>query len=283
MSKNSKTPSAAPGGVPTSTSEQPAQALQVVAPGTFIPSDEDLDLDTPLILSKKSVTQCYELTVEQCEEAICKAMFLSEEHRKQSAFWDLRTGVLFQIYKQALNVAGRKYTGFWDKAEKRFGVGRATISKKMRLAAIWAKEQGASEEQIRQLAEAADLEDTSLPAIQMALDFIGDKTTTDLYREHKLVATGPTGGYRPTKADGSPRADKRTDAEIKRDALEAQGRHLCSSTAHWIDKTMLLSGPEEERSWDLLDDARLEELKLKAYDFYQGILTSQNRRKALRK
>lgn len=282
--------SAAPGGVhrTASNNDERTPALQIVAPGKpsrksppYIPTDEDLDLDTPLIVPQRSVTQCYGSTVEQCEIEIEKSLLASETHRKQSAIWDLRTGVLFQIYRQALGIKGRKTrVGFWERAEKRFGVSRQTISRKMRLAAIWAKKQGASEEQIRELAEAANLEDTSIPAVQLAFDWIGDKTTTDLYRENKLVYT-EMGGYRETRKDGSPRAPRRTNMQIERENFEIAAQCANHKLRRALIDALTIRGPEGARSWDILNDAALEELKLAAYDLHQGCLASEGRRKSL--
>lgn len=260
---------------------------------------KNLDQDTPQIIPSKgkadpkcvaqintlsrssiSVNQTVDRSPQALEVAIEVALQRSEEGRRICAIWDLRAGVLFQLYRQSLTVAGRKYAGFWDRAEKRFSIHRATISRKMRLAAIWAKQQGADEATVMQLAQAADLTDESNRAVQLALDFIGDKTTTDLYREHKLVNYGPEGGWRETKADGSPRNKKRTKAQIERDTFEGGAPIKCRHTIRVINLLLGLHGPQKEPAWAMLDDGDLETLKTAAYDLYHGVLEYETHRKA---
>jgi hypothetical protein len=284
MSKRPK-PSSAPGG----NSSDP-KSRKIVAPGKspvlidkpldleIVPTDADLDRDTPALDGAKSVYQVNTFSVEECETAIAHALAASEEHRRQSAIWDLRAGILLQIYRQSLKVNGRKFTGFWARAEERFRVTRGTISKKMRLAAIWAKENGASPEQQRELAEAADLTDTSLPAVQLAFDWIGERTTTDLYREHGLVSYGPQGGDLSAHRTGK----RRTKDEIVRDDFEACAPALCVVAQTSIDKLLAFKGPKGEPAVCLLDDAALERLTLAAHDLHAICVETRNRRKRLK-
>lgn len=162
------------------------------------------------LVSKKSVALCNTLGAEDLESSILEALLQTENHRRQSAMWDLRAGVLFHLYRESLKVNGRKYSGFWDRCEERFGVNRATISRKMRLALVWAKEQGADDAALQQLAAAADFEDQNNEAVQLAFDWIGDQTTSDLYRKYKLTNVGPQGG----DTSKHPRKDRRSKVEM---------------------------------------------------------------------
>jgi hypothetical protein len=99
----------------------------------------------------------------------------------------------------------------------------------------------------------------------------------------RFAPSKPKGGYRPTKKNGAPRAEKRTDAEIARDEYEEHAPAVCRRTAETMVELLLLEGPDKERAWDILDDEELDKLKLQAHDLYEGALASQKRRKALRK
>ena len=159
-----------------------------------------------------------------------------------------------------------------------------TIWRKMRLAVIWAKASGASEDQIYQLTNATDLSSTSTDAsVQLAFDFIGDKTITDLYRQHKLIDPTPRGGdMTPRGPDGKRlAAPRRTDAEIE------QASFKLVSSLWWTDIQRNLNSALTEESngahpWDLLTDDQLEWLRGSVSDFDTGIRASQSRRTALR-
>lgn len=172
---------------------------------------------TPL-LHGKSVNQVYTFSgPEEIEQDIRVALADEEAHRRASAVADLRSGVLFFLYKASMGVNGRKYTGFWEACEAKFGVSRMTISKKMRLAVTWAKENGASEEVIHQLAAASAL-DPQNSAVALALNWIGDRTTTDLYRDYGLITYGPKGGDLSEHRTGK----RRTKAEKQFDDAAAE-------------------------------------------------------------
>jgi hypothetical protein len=161
------------------------------------------------------------LTVSQIESHIDQELATEEMHRQGRAIAAMRAGAWFYCLKQAMAVSGRKYTGFWEHCEKRFNVARGTVSKKMRLVAIWAGKNGAKAELITQLAEAAKLEPSAdaSPAVQLAFDWIADLDLSDLYRREKLTGQAPTGG---NTGNHTPR---RAKAEIDKAALEESARH----------------------------------------------------------
>ncbi len=222
-----------------------------------------------------------QLSCHDIKKAIHDELDQEVYYRRQSAIHDLRAGVLFHIYRMSLGIGN---TGFWSECEVEFKIGRSTVSKKMRLAAIWAKEAGASSEVLMQLAEAADLNDKDHPAVQLAFDFIGTNTITDLYRKYKLVSNGPRGGV-VTPVDPETgrlqRAARRTKAEIERMEFEIGAKA-------WIER-MLDAGEKAlsmefdgARVWDLATDDQLESLRGYAQDIQAGIVASQGRRREAR-
>jgi len=205
------------------------------------------------LLAKKSVHQVNTFsTVAQIEQAIMTALADEKAHRRASALADLRSGVLFFLYKASLGVAGRKYTGFWEACETKFGVARGTISKKMRLAVTWAKENGASDEVIHQLATASKLTDPNNPAVVLALNWIGDRTTTDLYRDYGLVTYGPKGGDLSAHRSGKRRTKAMKEFD---DGVEKSTEWYKYGFPNFRDTYL-----QPKKSWHFLEPAALANL-----------------------
>ena len=120
-------------------------------------------------------------------------------------------------------------------------------------------------------------------AQQELWDFVSGTSQRSWLDKYDEVEKKERGGFRPTKKNGAPRAEKRTDAEIARDEYEEHAPAVCRRTAETMVELLLLEGPGKERAWDILDDEELDKLKLQAHDLYEGALASQKRRKALRK
>lgn len=260
---------------PNKISPIPASTTELVPTGTLI------------LAPKRGSLMCstvkQQLTCQQVESAIKEQLSAIEFHRKSSAIADLRAGVLFHVYKQ---LKGKTGETFWRDCESEFSVGRATISRKMRLAVIWAKASGASEDQIFQLTNAADLTDkSSSPAVQLAFDFIGDLTITELYRKHKLIDPAPKGGnITPTDPETGKRmaAPRRTKAELERDAFNLSFKLWWKDSQSVLNKA-LTEECEGDKLWDLLEDDKLEWLRGSLTEVATKIAATQYRRAALRR
>jgi hypothetical protein len=218
-------------------------------------------------------------TLEQIEQAISATLNEEETAKRKSALACLRSGVLFYLLKVAMGVNGRKYTGFWEACETKFGIKRATISKKMRLANIWANEVRAGEKGIKQLALVTDCTDITAPGVKLALDWIGDRSVSDLYREYGLVTYGPVGGA-VNRPDGTTR---RTKGQIAQDDFEALAPAQCVVVTTQLEKLLSLKGPKGESAVLLLDETGLEKLKLAALDLHNACLEAETRRKTSKK
>ena len=120
-------------------------------------------------------------------------------------------------------------------------------------------------------------------AQQELWDFVSGTSQRSWLDKYDEVEKKERGGYRGTKKNGSPRAEKRTAAQIARDEYEEHAPAVCRRTAETMVELLGLEGPSKERAWDILDDEELDKLKLQAHDLYEGALASQKRRKALRK
>ena len=120
-------------------------------------------------------------------------------------------------------------------------------------------------------------------AQQELWDFVSGTSQRSWLDKYDEVEKKERGGFRPTKKNGAPRAEKRTDAQIARDEYEEHAPAVCTRTTETLVELLGLEGPSKERAWDILDDADLDALKLQAHDLYEGALASQKRRKALRK
>jgi hypothetical protein len=188
-------------------------------------------------------------------ETEIEGLLRDEEHYTQSAaFAALRCGALFIGYRNLLEAGPRDaagFTGFWEKAMARFGVGRATISRRMKLAVVWAKENDAAPDIIARLAYAAEVDDPQQnPALQLAFKFVGTATTTELYRKHNIL-----NGEKRTKPSAKPKS-------IVAD-VEAEKRECESVTRTTIAHVRMLLAPGHlgQVGSELLrelDDARVE-------------------------
>jgi hypothetical protein len=189
-------------------------------------------------------------------ETEIEGLLRDEEHYTQSAaFAALKCGALFIGYRNLLEAGPRDaagFTGFWEKATTRFNVGRATISRRMKLAVVWAKENGASPDLIAQLATASnDDAEANNQALQLAFKFVGSATTTELYRKHNIV----NGDKRPKPAAKGARS---LVADV-----EAEKRECESVTRTTIAHVRMLLAPGHlgQVGSELLrelDDARIE-------------------------
>lgn len=160
-------------------------------------TDDEVNADlihSERLFQSKIRCQMQHISRETLEKALDLELAAEDYHRQRSAIAALRAGVLFALLKVSM---GQGYTGFWKYAEDRFKVNRSTISRKMRLAHQWYVENNINPAQALQLAECTDLDPAhraaAPKAVQLAFDWIGDQTTTDLLRKYKLIDYGPDG------------------------------------------------------------------------------------------
>lgn len=205
---------------------------------------------------------------DQIEEAIVQELSADEWHRQRSAIAALRAGALFLCLKSQM---GKGYTGFWEHCEARFKVPRSSISKKMRLAVRWLAANGGKPSLITKLATATELDPSKADskAVQLAFDWIGENTTTDLYRREKLVNYGPQGGNQwPKDKERHRRTRGAIDAE--RDAKAAL------ENFRWL--RMDIDICHSSKLYELLDDshlARLRERLIELQNDVSSIATSR--------
>jgi hypothetical protein len=197
------------------------------------------------------------ISIDDIERGIAALLVEEESHRQKRAICAIRAGAGFYMLRKAMEVSGRKYTGFWQHCETRFGVNRATISRKMRLAANWAAANGAKAELLSELAQAASLELTATTpkAVQLAFDWIGDLDLSDLYRREKLVNYGPRGG------DMGNHVPRRTNAAIRQAEAEARSAQQLKLLARAFDIWR-----EEKLHYHLSDDG-LRQLQVTVMEF----------------
>lgn len=245
---------------------EPEQLLPARRPGKMIP------------------TVGKQLTCQQIEEAIQVQLDAEYEHTKAQSVAALRAGILFHLYKQQSKEQGQE---FYDKCGKRFGgISRGTISNKMRIAVIWAKEKGADEATVLMLASACDLNDKSNTAVQLAFDFVGSDTITDLYRKHGILESKTRGGLvTPTDADGRLiRADRRTQAQIDYDAWKIAADARNARLKADIDTALAseMHSPEGPlHCWQLLDDVKLKALREAVDDLAEALSNTMIKRAML--
>jgi len=231
-------------------------ALMVVGRHTVAPED----LDPP---DMEMCCTMQHISVEQIETEICRYLAAEEDHRQQRALCAMRAGALFYLLKQRLKVSGRKYTGFWEHCEQRFGVNRATISRKMRLVARWAAKNGASEELIAELASASQVGSSeAVPkAVQLAFDWIGGLDLSDLYRREKLVNYGP---QNTGKLLGDPNVKRHT-----RERMLAKSQKEADKHGRFVGA--LMDGFLSCRTYEMMSDRELQVLREIAYEFERAV------------
>ena len=226
------------------------------------------------------------ISVEQLEAAIDQELAADEHHRQQRTMAAMRAGALFYCLKKAMEVSGKKYTGFWEHCEKRFGVNRATVSRKMRLCANWAAKNGAKAELISELAEAATLEPSkdAPKAVQLAFEWIGDLDLSDLYRREKLVNYGP---QNTGKLLGDPKLKRRLpDSEH---GLEQQQKWVAEQwrepgfTRKELLRWLAPDLKTKVKPYLLLTDAELNEFASLLHDLHREICDARVGRGALKR
>lgn len=151
--------------------------------------------DEPEVL--KMCNTVLHISQEKVLTMLAEELRAEQFHNEKRSFHALRAGALFHVLKQQM---GGGYSGFWKLCEDNFGVSKMTVSRKMRLFAAFAKKSGASEEQVLELAQAADF-DKDAPLGQLVMSFIGDDDVSELYRKHKITEPKEKGGYRPNNDD----------------------------------------------------------------------------------
>ena len=102
-----------------------------------------------------------------------------KRHRELAAICALQAGIAAHVHRCLSPISASQW---WESAELNFGESKSSVSTKMRLAVKMAQEKGASPEALLALAQAADLSDRTNPSLQLAFDFIGTDSLTDLYR-----------------------------------------------------------------------------------------------------
>jgi len=280
MSKKSSTTLAAPGSQSHShNSNEPTSALEIVAPGQVskVTARSGLGLDA--------------MSLDELGATFGRLDAARLHYDKISGICGCLQGLALIEIKSRL---GHGNYGPWLK--EHFPKSQDTASRFMRIAEEFLEASGTKGRKIPHNAEFAEVSllgelidslstlnnesiDMAHPVVQAVAKYVGDRSYTQLW----LDLPDQRGGYRGTKKNGAPRAEKRTDAEIARDEYEEHAPAVCRRTAETMVELLLLEGPGKERAWDILDDEELDKLKLQAHDLYEGALASQKRRKALRK
>lgn len=254
------------------------QSLAIVEPSKLTlnttSNPEDFSNGSGVLINQQQIS-CHDL-----KKALHEELDAEAEYRRRSAIHALRAGVLFHLFRQSMGIT---QSNFWAECEREFRVDKSTVSKKMRLAVQWAKEKGATEEQIMALAQAAELSDSTNPALQLAFDFIGDQTTTDLYCKYGMVnPPRPRGGMvtpRNPETGALDRAPRRTLEEIAQADFDA-------AAMGWIGRAKDLGleavgfNYKGAHYWDKASDDDLELIRGYLADIKDGIVCSQGRRKA---
>lgn len=128
--------------------------------------------------------------IRRLEAAIESMLGTEQDHYRAGALCALRCGALFHEYRKALESGPKDARGnshFWNRASERFGVNRATVSRRMHLAEIWAKKTGDFEASLERLAEGTDLN-----SLASARAFVGEASTSELYRSFGIIAQRPS-------------------------------------------------------------------------------------------
>jgi hypothetical protein len=193
--------------------------------------------------------------LEQLENAIQGLLERENIYNRSGALCALRCGALFHVYKRQMEQIAANQHGqadFWGRAQQRFQVGRATISRRMRLVVLWAKETRMGEEVIAELASTAETDkpETS-DVLQMAFDFVGEQNTTDLYRKYKLL-----GGDKPAKKGGKPQLTISKEVEADRDQLYHTARECVAQMRACLAPGYL--GQLDATALDNLEFARID-------------------------
>jgi len=280
MKKPISTTLAAPGSQSHShNSNEPTSALEIVAPGT---------------LSKLGLES---LNEQQLGETFTKLNTARLSYQRLSGVCATLQGL---VLIQAKETVGHGNYGLWisehfpksDETARKFTLLAEDFLAKSQPKLEFESPKGKKSPVSLLLAEAiqhidalnSETLDLNHPVVRAVEEYVNERTSTQLWfdlKQEKLP--DQRGGFRPTKKNGAPRAEKRTDAEIARDEYEEHAPAVCRRTAETMVELLLLEGPGKERAWDILDDEELDKLKLQAHDLYEGALASQKRRKALRK
>jgi hypothetical protein len=193
--------------------------------------------------------------IERLETAIDELLTQERLFNQKGAICALRCGALFHVYKKQLEKIATEQHGqvdFWGRAQDRFHVGRGTISRRMRLVVLWAKENRMGEDVIAELASTAETDkpETS-DVLQMAFDFVGEQNTTDLYRKYKLL-----GGDKPAKKSGKPQLTIAKEVEADREQLYHTARECVAQMRACLAPGYL--GQLDATALDNLEFARID-------------------------
>ena len=253
---------------------------------TVTPQEVQADLDS----ADKMVVSTIRCTVQhisrdEIESAIDTELAAGQLHRQRSAIADLRAGALFLCLKSQM---GSGYSGFWKHCETRFTVNRATISRKMRLAVKWLAANGGNPKLITELAQAMELDPAKLKsapkAVQLAFDWIGDQTTTDLYRKYKLVNYGP---QNTGKLLGDPKLKRRlSDSEhglAQQQKWVAEQWREPGFTRKELLRWLAPNPKTKVKSYLLLTDDELNEFAALLHDLHREICDARVGRGALKR
>jgi len=215
----------------------------------------DADLTPPeMCLTVKHIS------IEQIEAGIESQLAEEEFHRHQRALSAMRAGALFYCLKCAMEVSGRKYTGFWAHCENRFGVTRGTISRKMTLVARWASKNGGNKKLITQLAKAAQLDPAAKnapKAVQLAFKWIDGLDLSDVYRRERLVNYGP---QNTGKLLGDPKKGRHTGENIQL-KKQAEAGGAAATLGEFLDEFL------NNKIYEQLTDADLQHLRERVVEF----------------
>jgi hypothetical protein len=224
-------------------------------------------------------TVVQQLSCHDIEKAIEDEDRQEENHRQKASIHALRSGLLYHVLRMKMGIG---HTDFWNHCATRFQKGKMTIWRKMRLAGEWMKEMKATSDQVLQLAQAPDLSDTKNDAVQLAFNFVGDMTTTDLYRKYKLISSGPKGGDNtPRDAEGKQiRKGRRTKEELAREDFETAAMAWGIKAREVGEKGVGIEF-QGAHLWDRLDDEDLETFRGYFSDIKDGIVASQARRRKM--
>ena len=194
--------------------------------------------------------------VERLETAIDDLLKQEKLYNQSGAICALKCGALFHVYKRQLEKIAADQHGqvdFWGRAQERFFVNKSTISRRMRLVVLWAKENRLSENVIAQLASTAETDKPETnEVLQLAFDFVGEQNTTDLYRKYKLL-----GGDKPQrKGGGKPQLTIEKEVEADREQLLHTARECIAQIRSCLTPGYL--GQLDAATLDDIEAARLD-------------------------
>ena len=195
-------------------------------------------------------------TLERIETLCEQQLEAADFYRKKQAVHELQSGVLFHMLR---SLRHQQQNEFWSYVEKRFGYHRTTIARKMRLALRWAKQTGATDAQVLELAQACKIESPkgAPVGVQLAFEWIGDLATTDLMRREKIINYGP---QNTGKLLGDPKKGRHTGENIQL-KKQAEAGGAAATLGEFLDEFL------NNKIYEQLADADLQHLRERVIEF----------------